>query len=149
MNQETVFRLAGPDVVHDAIDDGVVIVNLAAGAYFTLDGSAREIWQLLEAGRSLAAINTELVRRFDAEPRQITDGVERFLGRLQDEGLIVAAAGPASPEPPVAADGVEKQPFVPPALIKYTDLEDLLTLDPIHEVDDSGWPHLKAPGDSS
>lgn len=147
MNLETVFQLAGPDVVHDAIDDGIVIVNLAAGSYFTLDGTAREIWQLIEAGRPLAAINTELAQRFDGEPPQIADGTERFIDRLLEEGLIVAAAGPASPGQPVAAGAVERVPFVPPALIKYTDLEDLLTLDPIHEVGDSGWPHLKAPGD--
>jgi hypothetical protein len=26
---------------------------------------------------------------------------------------------------------------------KYSDMEDLIMLDPIHEVDESGWPHPK------
>ena len=36
-----------------------------------------------------------------------------------------------------------KPDFQEPALQKYTDMEDLLLLDPIHEVDDTGWPNPK------
>ena len=35
--------------------------------------------------------------------------------------------------------------FAPPRLEKYSDLEDLLVLDPIHDVDEAGWPIAKAP----
>ena len=137
------FRVAGPDIVHDAIDDGIVIVNLAAGAYFTLDGAAREIWELLASGRSRAQISAHLTHRYDGQPQQIEDGLDRFLGRLLDEGLIVAAGEGRPVEPSRAVEENLKEPFTAPALVKYTDLEDLLTLDPIHEVDDAGWPHVK------
>jgi hypothetical protein len=36
--------------------------------------------------------------------------------------------------------------FQPPTLRKYTDMQDLLLIDPIHEVDDLGWPGVKAKG---
>ena len=34
----------------------------------------------------------------------------------------------------------ETSPFVTPTLSRYTEMQDLLLLDPIHDVDDSGWP---------
>ncbi len=145
MNGNALFRLAGPDIVHDAIDDGIVVVNLTAGAYFTLDGVAREIWELLASGRSRGEITAELAHRYDGQPQQILDGVESFLGRLSEEGLIVAAGEGPPPEPSSVLERTDRKPFAAPVLVKYTDLEDLLTLDPIHEVDDSGWPHVKSP----
>ena len=145
MNGNALFRLAGPDIVHDVIDDGVVVVNLSVGAYFTLDGVAREIWDLLASGRSRGEITADLGNRYDGRPEEIVDGVESFLGHLAEEGLIVGAGEGRPTEPPRPLERTAKRPFAAPVLVKYTDLEDLLTLDPIHEVDDSGWPHVKAP----
>jgi hypothetical protein len=143
VNDNAFFRPAGPDIVYDAIDDGIVIVNLAAGAYFTLEGVARETWELLVAGRSYAEIVAVLATRYEGEPRQIHESVAGFLDRLSAESLIVAGVG-TPPEPSGPPDRTEKRPFVAPVLVAYTDLEDLLTLDPIHEVDDNGWPHSKS-----
>ena len=36
-----------------------------------------------------------------------------------------------------------KAVFNAPVLNKYTDMQDLLLLDPIHEVDATGWPSIK------
>jgi hypothetical protein len=45
------------------------------------------------------------------------------------EGTITEASGHLAAEP-----------FEPPVLEQYTDMQDLLLLDPIHEVDEQGWP---------
>ena len=37
-----------------------------------------------------------------------------------------------------------RQPYSPPVLNSYTDMEELLLLDPIHDVDQAGWPMPKA-----
>jgi hypothetical protein len=45
----------------------------------------------------------------------------------------------AEPEPAVVV------PFVAPVLRKYTDMQEFMLVDPIHDVDvDAGWPHVKA-----
>lgn len=145
VNGDTLFQVAGPDIVHDAIDDGIVVVNLTAGAYFTLDGTAREIWELLVSGRTRGEIAADLARRYDARPPEILNGVDGLLTRLVEEGLVVAAGEARARELPTAPEGTVGRPFAAPELVKYTDLEDLLTLDPIHEVDDAGWPQIKPP----
>jgi hypothetical protein len=35
-------------------------------------------------------------------------------------------------------------PFQPPLFEKFTDMEAMLLLDPVHDVDDEGWPHMPA-----
>ena len=40
--------------------------------------------------------------------------------------------------------GVEKTQFEFPIIEKFTDMQELLLLDPIHEVDEKGWPHQAA-----
>lgn len=64
---------------------------------------------------------------------------------LVTEGLLVTGeAAAVAPESPPAAPVGERPPFVRPILQKYTDMADLLLLDPIHEVDEQGWPHPRA-----
>jgi hypothetical protein len=77
----------------------------------------------------------------------IRGGVEAFIETLRRESLIVPLEGePAKSAavPEQEASVSEKRPdFIPPKLRKYTDMQDLLLLDPIHEVDEQGWPIAK------
>jgi hypothetical protein len=55
-----------------------------------------------------------------------------------ESGAVEGVAGADVP-----GDDVQGElPFVAPVLDKYTDMQELLLLDPIHEVDASGWPKL-------
>jgi hypothetical protein len=49
----------------------------------------------------------------------------------------LAPPGPAAPDDPAPA---ERATFIAPVLAVYTDMQDLLLLDPIHDVDEIGWP---------
>src|SRR4051794_38301552 len=70
--------------------------------------------------------------------------VEGFASQLVAEQLLVPVAGtedqPATAwQPPGAAPGLPAA-YGAPALNKYTDMQELLLLDPVHEVDEAGWP---------
>ena len=69
-------------------------------------------------------------------------GPARPLRSLEAESLIRSSANGASASPPApgASDGAALGAFAPPAFEKFTDMEELLLLDPIHEVGDTGWP---------
>jgi hypothetical protein len=72
--------------------------------------------------------------------------VTNFVAQLEQEGLVEASRSPADPVPVSALPRLieQKRPFVAPTLKKYSEIEDLLLLDPIHDVDDSGWPNRSA-----
>lgn len=137
-----------PNIMHEIIEGEAVVVNLDNGTYYSFDGAGAQIWALLgDAGRSRSSLNTTIAARFAGEPEQISAALARFIAKLIDEGLIRVQTGdgePAAAEQDAGAtEATPAVPFVEPVLQKYTDMEALLLADPIHEVDDAGWPNLK------
>ena len=67
-------------------------------------------------------------------------GLDHFLAVLEEEALIVR-----SEDVMTQALSLEQplQDYEPPQLMKYTDMQELILLDPIHDVDEKGWPHTK------
>lgn len=130
-------------VVLEHFDDETILINMQTCVYFSLNPSGCEVWKLVEAGHDTATIAALLHARYLAPPEAILAAVEDLTNRLLEEGLIDPAPGSASAlqvlPPPVAG----QTPFVVPILARYDDMQELLLLDPIHEVDDSGWPNAR------
>ena len=140
----TYFRINRPHIVHETLDDEVIIVNLDSGTYYSLDSASLWAWQTIQAGYSLAEMVEFGKSKFDTTAEEIRKALNVFLDKLKTEGIIVPADSPlkATDAPPPAGHS-PKIPFTAPALELYTDMQDLLLLDPIHDVDDSGWPNVK------
>ena len=138
---ELCFRIA-PEIVHETVDGEVIAIDLANGSYYSLAGSGPAIWESLGEGASEAEIGVALAARFEAEEAEIKTAVSALLGQLQENGLIVASEGGGSA--PLVRSSEEKSPFEAPRLERYNDMKDYFLLDPIHEVDTSGWPRPAA-----
>ncbi len=93
------------------------------------------------APRSREAVE-ETLERYDAPRPVVEPAVTRFVERLLEEALLVAANGdgPAAAAP-ARAERRRARLVREPRLDKYTDMQELLLLDPIHEVDERGWPN--------
>jgi hypothetical protein len=141
------FYLAGPEIISETFDDGEsIVVNLENGFYFSLNPVGGLIFDQLGAGESLAATEAAIGARYEAEPPTIRAAIAEFANRLVEEGLLVraesadgsSAGGVAAAEPSRGTDA--RAAFDVPVLIAYTDMQDLLLADPIHDYDDTGWP---------
>src|SRR2546423_1270197 len=129
------LRVNTPHVIHETIEGEVIIINLASGNYYSVKGAGADVWEVIQSspGADISAIAASVGRRFDF-PR---DGVEReiagFLDDLRREELVVAGEG-GSPASIAASNGMSAgdgaKIFEPPLLEKYTDLQDLVLLDP-------------------
>jgi hypothetical protein len=130
-----------PDVVAESIAGEVLIINLRSGVYYSSDGTGEQIWSLLAAGVPVGDVIAGLSGRYPADGGEIESAVQTFLDELLVEELLrPAPAAAAAPQPPPA----EAAPFVAPLLNRYTDFQELLMLDPIHEVEQAvGWPVAK------
>lgn len=137
------YRVASPQVIHETIDGEVVIIDIATGSYFSLAGVGAAIWALLIAGATEGAIVRALARHYRSDETAIAPAVRALLEELETERLLVRdGAREASDEPGAAFDlGASNGSFAPPTLHKYTDMQELISLDPIHEVDNTGWPN--------
>jgi hypothetical protein len=137
------YRVNSPQVINETIDGEAIMINLATGSYYSLDRVGGEVWALLEASLPVDDIVVQLGRRYDAVENDIRRGVDDLLQRLSSEELVV----PCDDSDPIGAASLEqalasRPPFRAPRLEKFTDMQDLILLDPVHEVDSRGWPHL-------
>jgi hypothetical protein len=129
-----------PWMTHERLDDQVMMINLETGAYFALERPAADCWTALTAGAGFDGIVAEVVAHFDVDPARAGADVETFLESLVDEGIVRwSTEGPAATAPDRAA-GAERLAYRPPQIEKHDDLEELLLLDPIHDVGPEGWP---------
>jgi hypothetical protein len=148
-------------MTHERLDDEVIAINLETGAYYALDGAAADAWTLVAAGASTDEIVAILDGRYDTSADTLRADVVAFLAELTEQGIATDSTEPAeSAEPALPAESAESaesaaptpgdavalvadggtRRYTPPSLNRYDDLADLLLLDPIHEVDDAGWP---------
>jgi len=139
------FRVK-PSVVHEQFNDEIVIVNLDSGAYYSAQNVANVIWTLVGDGLSQADILGRIRAGYSGDGGEISSATAAFLDRLVEEGLVdqhdLAETGNGQPGDAPAASA---KAFSTPLLVKYTDMEMMLLLDPIHEVDQEGWPTVRKP----
>ena len=138
------FRVNTPTVTHETIDGEAVIINLDSGNYYSLVDVGSFVWGLIEKGASQSEVRNVVLQSYEGNDSDVDLGVEELLAQLQQENLIVPVDGTgafdlAQLELP-SNNGHEKPSFNPPQLHKYSDMQELLLLDPIHDVDDAGWP---------
>jgi hypothetical protein len=139
-----IYRTDLPNIMHETIDNEVVVVNLDKGTYYSFDGAGGRIWEWLGEGLSLVGLVAKVAANYSGEREQIAEAVDRFLGQLTAEQLLNVESVDAEPAADDGAAGTDAPAFVEPTVQKYSDMEALLLVDPIHEVDEeSGWPQLK------
>lgn len=141
------FRVNTPTVTHETIDGEAVIINLDSGNYYSLVEVGSFIWGLVEKGASASEVQNSVLQTYQGNAQDIDRGVQELLAQLQQENLIVALDGAVEAFDLTKLDqelpfnnSHEKPLFNPPLLHKYSDMQELLLLDPIHDVDEAGWP---------
>lgn len=135
-----VYRVNGPRVISENIDGELILVNMEKGTYYSTDDVGAELWRLIESGCRVSDMFDALHSQYDAGPEQIAEAISTFLARLKEEDLISIDESPgAHPAPKWALSDVRRA-FRVPVLQSYRDMQDMLSLDPIHDVEAAGWP---------
>lgn len=144
------LRINTPKIVHETIDGETVILNLDNGNYYSLVGVGGHIWGFIESGAPVNDIIKKVKSDYKNNGVDIETSVNKFISELRQEGLTVPDKSDTSAsfqwpaEKREAGLNGEKQTFTAPMLNKYSDMQDLLLLDPIHDVDEeAGWPTNK------
>ncbi len=121
--------------------DELVVINLESGKYYSVNSTGSAIWSLMEAGWSPADAARHLLDGVPSEEGR--DQVFAFWARMLEEGLIALDANPnGGRREDVPAAG----PWTAPSIAVFSDMQDLFLLDPIHDVDESGWPSRPVEG---
>ena len=142
------FSINGSAVASEIIDGEAIMMHQDSGDYFSADGVGCLIWQWIGDGRSRNQMLDLLKERFACDPAEIASTVDSFLADLLSYRLVAEVDEGDNPPPdPGAKTSIEPgATYAPPILSVYSDMRDLLLLDPIHEVEESGWPTPKRMG---
>lgn len=144
MDSTAQLAVNGPNIVHEIIEGEVVIVDMNNGYYYSSEHTGAAIWRLIDGGSSLQQIVEALASRFPGALPEIERTTREFIEQLCAERLVVASGARAQRAAAIA--GLEElgPAFTAPVLHKHQDMQDLLLIDPIHEVESAGWPHKQA-----
>lgn len=135
------YTIDSQKITWQTIDDEVIIIDLELGNYYTLTGVGAAIWALIEQQATFDQIVTETLAQYDAESTEaVRESVGAFVSELIREKIIGLTTSDDAVPVSVPTPAVRAK-FEAPALEKYTDMQTLLLIDPIHEVDEKGWPH--------
>jgi len=135
-------------IVHETIDGEVIIINFENGVYYSLNPAGTFIWSCIQKNFKVAEILDEIARMYLRNQEEIKTDVLRFLNDLSKEELILIEKGEENEvfkekAVPESKGDTSLTKFEKPGLQKYTDMKEMLLLDPIHEVDETGWPVAK------
>jgi hypothetical protein len=120
-------------VAADLFEGEYIIANLDTGLYYSLQGVGIYLLKNLPFYDSEELIQ-KLSSTFSLEKEVIEKDLNAIWTELEKEAIVVLVQGEL-----VKVDFEIPEVFEPSSFNSYADMQDLLALDPIHEVDEEGW----------
>lgn len=138
------YTIDSNNIIYEEIDSELVVINLKNGCYYSLNESASLIWKLIVSGNSIDQITGLLVAHFSIEPDGIPGEILRIVSEFFNEQLLSPAVELETKAEMILPDNIMLAGhFQSPVMSKHSDIQEMLQLDPIHEVTDLGWPNKK------
>jgi len=135
------YKTNSPDVISEPMEGEQVVIDLKSGCYYNFNESAAYIWRMIEGGYSTGEIIGAISPNGKIDDMGVDFIVESFIEMLQNENLIVPTESTRDNTDKSDIPDVDMK-FDIPAYQKFDDMQEMLLLDPIHEVSEAGWPNL-------
>ena len=139
------YKLRDKNIVSEIIDEEAIIMDLATGTYFSSDAVGAVIWDGMVCGLDDHQVKQRVLQTFAADAHALEADFDSFVASLVANNLVTVVDETVVPT--IASDialPADRRDYVPPILNSYSDLQDLALLDPIHDVEETGWPNRKA-----
>src|SRR5262245_36498635 len=126
------YRSNAPRFADETLDGEALIMDMVKGTYFSCLGASAIAWNELKCGASVDEVADSLATTYRISVRDASRDVERFLAALLAEEMLVEEADASQrPSPASLAQPVEPGEYSALDLERYTDLADLILLDPV------------------
>lgn len=125
-------------VMHERLDGEVIALDMSTGKYFSMSGSAADVWYLLPFKDDLSDLQLSLMVAFPGEVD--FEGLTEFVSELKELGLVLASQLNDEKENlPGIPNDYARGSWLKPKIFSYDDLSDLILIDPVHDTSDQGW----------
>lgn len=130
-------------IASENFGDETIVIYISKGRYYSLAKSAVFMWSALSSPITAIILAQEVKNTYNISLDTAEKDVSGFISILKNEGLIIETdlAIEVTKEQVLSA---ESEKYEAPIIQTYTDMEDLILLDPVHDVDSKeGWPVKK------
>lgn len=135
------YQVNSPQVISETIEQECIVIHLGTGTYYSLQGSGSEVWDAVAGAASVPEVTADLAARYGIDAGDAAPLVTELVEELLAQDLIVPTDAADRHSAPVSDPPTGE--FVAPTISVYTDMRDLVLLDPVHEVAETGWPERK------
>lgn len=141
MNSQSRFAVNTPNIVCEIFDNEVVAVNLDVGIYYSITGWSSKVWQMIQNGLSADEM-IQILSEYCVDASSVNKILAKFIQDLLDKNLIVISTETVrNSSLDLQFEKIDKAPEL--FIEEFSDMQDILLLDPVHDVDESGWPSAK------
>ncbi|NBA85207.1 PqqD family peptide modification chaperone [Emticicia sp. CRIBPO] len=138
-----IIQLDSSNIAKEVFDNEVVMINIPLGKYYSVRGSAGvRVLEILEQPATHEEITKTIAAEYEVSHEQAAADVDAFLQHIENESLVLESREPAVEPAPLNV--AVKQAYAIPALEVFDDMQELILLDPVHDVESfKGWPQKK------
>ena len=142
-NADSSFEINHADLSYERLDGETIVISLKDGFYYSFSGPAADLWWLIQEGRSTSAIIEDLSKVFQLPTHDIGElGIKRFIEQALERNLI-RRVDQSIPSPKLLPSDYPREAWFPPIFTEFSELKDLILVDPIHDTTALGWPMLR------
>ena len=133
------YKIDSKNISWERVDDEVIAIQLETGRYYNLLSTSAEIWSLLAEGTTIESLSRTFSKLFPGNESILIE-IESFIQECTKAKLLLN-------DQEIKTELIDHKiltsldTWVTPQLIEYSDLQDLILVDPIHDVKESGWPN--------
>jgi hypothetical protein len=134
-----IYAVNTPSVVSEVIDGELVIMDLKSGNYFSAEKTAASIWDWISRGYGTEYLEENISSYYKNVDPNYKQHLREFSEKLIEHQLIRENNYEVEPSE-LPASTTQLEVYSKPVINIFTDMQDMILLDPIHEVDEQGWP---------
>lgn len=131
------FQLKSPPTIMEIIDGEAILINGEKGTYYNLSPQATLILESILDGCNLEELFT-----FNNLESKVCQHINAIINKLISEDILIEIGNTNKNASPIKINIKNCEEDI--IFTIYEDMQDMLALDPIHEVDEViGWPTKK------
>jgi len=130
------------NILSDVFGEEVVLVNLESGVYYSLKYSAAQIWIRLINQYSPTEVFADLIQIYQVDENDLISEINLFITQLLEDKIIKIASETEKKSIEFNSKGILVT-YTSPVVETFSDMQEILLLDPVHDVDKAGWPISK------
>jgi hypothetical protein len=119
----------------EQFENEIILIDVERGLYYSLQGACIDLWQAFASEQVADHVVEAFCARVPVADRGL---LQQAIGHMCANNILVRAADRTTSESQIILNSIA---FVAPVIEVYSDLADLIAIDPVHEVDaTAGWP---------